>query len=144
MPLLKDEKAFCLTYGDGVGNVNVRGLIDYHNSHGRLATVTAVQQPPRFGQLVLEDDRVAAFTEKPADESGLINGGYFVLSPEVGRYLKDDALVWEREPLQRLAADRQLKAWTHEGYWQPMDTLRDATELQALWDSGKAPWRVWQ
>lgn len=141
--LLRDEKAFCLTYGDGVGDVDIAAGIAFHSAHGRLATVTAVVPPGRFGALERQGDRVAAFTEKPAGDGGMINGGFFVLSPKVLDRIAGDATVWEQEPLKGLAADGELMALDHHGFWQPMDTLRDRDRLQALWDGGRAPWKVW-
>jgi glucose-1-phosphate cytidylyltransferase len=143
MGLLQDEPAFCLTYGDGVGDIDIAALLAFHRGHGRQATVTAVPPAPRFGRLEMEGQRVAAFSEKPQGEGGLINGGFFVLSPAVARHLRDDLTIWERAPLMELAREGELMAWPHRGFWQPMDTLRDKTELEALWASGKAPWKVW-
>ena len=143
MPYLKDEEAFCLTYGDGVGDVNIKGLIGFHKEHGRLATVTAVPPPRRFGQLKIEGDAVADFSEKPQGDGGLINGGFFVLSPKVSRYLDGDATIWEQAPLRGLADDGQLMAYEHKGFWQPMDTIREKQELEDHCASGRAPWKVW-
>jgi glucose-1-phosphate cytidylyltransferase len=143
MKYLGEDETFCLTYGDGVGDVDVAATIDFHRHHGRLASVTAVRPLSRFGQLDLEGDRVAAFVEKPVEEGGWINGGFFVLSRGVERYLGDDSLVWEKEPLERLAAEDQLRAYLHEGFWQPMDTLRDRHHLEEMWANRAAPWRVW-
>jgi glucose-1-phosphate cytidylyltransferase len=143
LPFVEAEKSFCMTYGDGVGDVNVPRLIAFHDAHGKRATVTAVPPPRRFGQLEVTGDRVASFVEKPAGDGGLINGGFFVLSPEVAGYLEGDQTIWEQKPLQRLAAEGQLHAYRHEGFWQPMDTLRDRTELEDLWATGKAPWKLW-
>jgi glucose-1-phosphate cytidylyltransferase len=135
--------AFCLTYGDGVADVDISATIAFHRRHGRLATVTAVYPPRRFGILELEGDRVTSFREKPKGEGGFINGGFFVLSPEIGRYLDGDSTVWEQEPLQALAGDDQLRAFRHEGFFQPMDTVRDKTYLEQLWADGEPPWKVW-
>ena len=143
MPYLRDEEAFCLTYGDGVGDVDIAGQIAFHRAHGRLATVTAVPPPRRFGQLMIEGDAVSDFTEKPAGDGGLINGGFFVLSPNVARYLDGDATVWEQAPLRSLAAEGELMAWEHKGFWQPMDTIRERQQLEDHWASGHAPWKVW-
>ncbi|HXZ14690.1 MAG TPA: glucose-1-phosphate cytidylyltransferase [Roseiarcus sp.] len=143
LPFLGDDKDFCLTYGDGVGDVDVRAAIDLHRKAGRLATVTATQPPGRFGALKIDGDRVAGFQEKPIGDGGWINGGFFVLSPEVGRYIEGDETVWEQEPMQRLAADGELSVYFHRGFWQPMDTLRDKRQLEDLWASGNAPWKVW-
>ena len=141
--LLRQESAFCLTYGDGVGDVDIAGAVAFHHSHGRLATVTAVVPPGRFGALDCVAGRVRAFTEKPAGDGGLINGGFFVLSPAVLDRIADDSTVWEAAPLQSLAAEGQLMAWEHHGFWQPMDTLRDRDQLNALWETGGSPWKVW-
>ena len=143
MPYLRDEEAFCLTYGDGVGDLDIAGQIAFHRAHGRLATVTAVPPPRRFGQLMIEGDAVSDFTEKPAGDGGLINGGFFVLSPNVARYLDGDATVWEQAPLRSLAAEGELMAWEHKGFWQPMDTIRERQQLEDHWASGHAPWKVW-
>ena len=134
---------FCFTYGDGVSDLDVGKLIAFHASSKRIATVTAVRPPGRFGALAIEGERVTEFVEKPAGDGGMINGGYFVLQPEVFRYLRGDADVWEFEPLARLAAEGQLGAYRHEGFWQPMDTLRDKKVLEQLWSTGAAPWKVW-
>jgi len=135
--------AFCLTYGDGVADVDIRATIDFHRSHGRLATVTAVYPPRRFGVLEMQGDRVVGFREKPRGEGGFVNGGFFVLSPEIGRYLEGDETVWEQEPLQQLAEEGQLRGYRHEGFFQPMDTLRDRNYLEQIWSSGAAPWKCW-
>lgn len=140
---LKDEEAFCFTYGDGVSSVDIGETIRYHRSHGKLATVTAVRPPARFGALSLDDDTVRGFVEKPEGEGGFINGGFFVLSPKVIDRVAEDGTVWEQEPLTSLAADGELKAFFHEGFWQPMDTLRDKTHLETLWSSGNPPWKSW-
>ncbi len=143
LPFLGDDKEFLLTYGDGVGDVDIRAAIDLHRREGRLATVTATQPPGRFGSIKYEGHRITGFQEKPMGDGGWINGGYFVLSPEVGRYIEGDATVWEQEPMQRLAADGQLSVYFHPGFWQPMDTLRDKRHLEDLWAAGKAPWKLW-
>lgn len=143
LPLLKDEEAFHLTYGDGVGNVDITALTAFHKAHGKLATVTAVPPPRRFGQLQIEGNAVTDFLEKPIGDGGVINGGFFVLSPKIGQYLDGDDTIWERTPLQRLAQDGQLHAYEHEGFWQPMDTLRERQELEEHWAGGNAPWKVW-
>jgi glucose-1-phosphate cytidylyltransferase len=137
------EEAFCFTYGDGVGNIDVTKQLAYHRSHGRLATLTAVQPPGRFGSLELAGERVTSFVEKPHGDGAWINGGFFVLSPKVIDRIESPATVWEKEPLQTLAADGQLMAYEHGDFWQPMDTLRDKVHLEDLWASGKAPWKVW-
>jgi glucose-1-phosphate cytidylyltransferase len=132
---------FCLTYGDGVADVDITALVEFHRVQGKIATVTAVQPPGRFGALEIDGARVTGFAEKPHGDGGWINGGFFVLSPEVARYLGGgDSMIWERGPLEGLARDGQLSVFQHEGFWQPMDTQRDMRQLQALWDSGDAPW----
>lgn len=141
--LLQEESAFCMTYGDGVGDVDIAGSIAFHRAHGRQATVTAVVPPGRFGALDRIGNRVSAFTEKPAGDGGKINGGFFVLSPAVLSRITGDTTLWEQEPLKGLARDGELMAFEHHGFWQPMDTLRDRDQLQALWDTGVAPWRQW-
>jgi glucose-1-phosphate cytidylyltransferase len=142
-PYLGDE-TFCLTYGDGLSDIDIGAEIRFHQTHGRLATVAAVQPPGRFGILNMgTDSTVTSFEEKPSDEIGWINGGFFVLEPRVIDYIDGDATSWEREPLQAIARDGQLAAFHHTSFWQPCDTLRDKRELEALWASGKAPWRVW-
>jgi len=140
---LDDDEPFCLTYGDGVSNVDIAGLVGFHRAHGLRATLTAAQSPSRFGVLDLDGSSVRSFKEKPRGEEALINGGFFVLQRSVIDLIKDDLTVWEREPLEQLAAQGQLAAFRHEGFWQPMDTLRDKTHLEALWASGHAPWKVW-
>jgi len=144
MPHLKDEEAFCMTYGDGVGNIDVAGGIAFHKSHGKLATVTAVPPQARFGRLDIQGGAVRDFSEKPQGEGGLINGGYFVLSPDVAKYLDDDKTIWERKPLMSLAENDELMAYEHRGFWQPMDTIREKQELEEHWESGNAPWKVWK
>jgi glucose-1-phosphate cytidylyltransferase len=139
MPYLRDEP-FCLTYGDGVADVDIGALVAFHRREGTIATVTAVQPPGRFGALEVDGARVHGFREKPEGDGGWINGGFFVLSPEVERYLDGDATVWEREPLEGLARDGELSVWHHGGFWQPMDTQRDMRQLEAMWESGDAPW----
>jgi glucose-1-phosphate cytidylyltransferase len=137
------DEPFMATYGDGVADIDVTDLVKFHRSHGRLATVTAVRPPARFGCLELEDDAVRSFAEKPQLDTGWINGGFFVFEPGVFDYLADDASVLEKEPLERLAADGQLMAYRHHGFWQPMDTVRDRQVLESLWAGGNAPWKVW-
>lgn len=139
------NETFCLTYGDGVSDVNIRALVDFHRSHGRLATVTAVPSPGRFGILDIDErsGTVARFHEKPDNEMGWINGGFFVVEPSVVDYIDGDDTTWEREPLERLARDGALAAYRHCGFWRPMDTLRDQRELEALWNAGRAPWKCW-
>ena len=143
LPYLGDEE-FCFTYGDGLSDLDISALVEFHRSSGALATVTAVQPPGRFGALDVDDDRVHGFREKPQGDGGWVNGGFFVLSPRVDRYLEGDETVWEHEPLQRLARDGELAAYRHSGFWYAMDTLRDKNHLQELWESGAAPWRVWE
>ena len=143
LPYVADGEAFCLTYGDGVADVNITEAIAQHKAKGLYATVTAVQPPGRFGALRFEDGFVRGFQEKPAGDGGWINGGFFVLSPKVGDFIDGDSTVWEREPMEKLAAESQLNAYFHNGFWQPMDTLRDKCHLEALWSAGKAPWKVW-
>jgi len=142
-PYLAGEDAFCMTYGDGVGDVDIGALIDFHRAHGRQASVTAVAPPGRFGALERDGAAVTAFTEKPRGDGGRINGGFFVLSPQVLDRVPGDTTVWEEAPLQSLAADGQLMAFDHDGFWQPMDTLRDRDTLERLWQGGEAPWRRW-
>jgi glucose-1-phosphate cytidylyltransferase len=141
---LSDVDDFCFTYGDGVADVNVGQLVNYHKSHGCLATITAAQPPARFGALNLDGDAVTSFQEKPQSDGGWINAGFFVLSPKTLDYVEDDATPWEREPLERLAREGNLRAFLHHGFWQPMDTLRDKTQLEELWRAGLAPWKVWK
>ncbi|MFA4964162.1 MAG: glucose-1-phosphate cytidylyltransferase [Thermoleophilia bacterium] len=140
-----DGERFLMTYGDGVADIDLAALIGCHEGHGRLATVTAVQPPGRFGALVLSDDdrAVSSFTEKPRGDGAWMNGGFFVLEPAVLDYICGDGSTFEREPLEGLAADQQLGAYRHPGFWQPMDTLRDKRTLEALWSSGRAPWKIW-
>lgn len=137
------EEDFCFTYGDGVANIDITALIDFHRQQDCIATVTAVQPPGRFGALDIEGDRVRRFEEKPRGDHGATNGGFFVLKPSVGTYLEDDHSVWEQEPVRALAEDGELACYRHNGFWQPMDTLRDRNTLEDLWNSGLAPWRVW-
>lgn len=138
-----EGETFMLTYGDGVGNVDLNALLAFHRRHGRLATVTAVRPPARFGGLAFDGDRVSEFSEKPQAAEGWINGGFFVFEPGVLDYLEGDATILERAPLERLARDGQLHAYRHEGFWQPMDTVRERQLLEQLWAEGKAPWKVW-
>jgi len=140
---INNEEAFCFTYGDGVSNVNITELIAFHKAQKVLATLTATIPPGRFGALDISDSKVNNFHEKPKGDGGMINGGFFVLSPKVIDYLNDDRTVWEQEPLERLATEGQLAAFEHNGFWQPMDTLRDKMYLEELWQSGNPPWRVW-
>jgi len=138
------DETFMLTYGDGVCNLNVARLLDFHRHQGKLATVTAVRPPARFGGIVFDGDLVSHFAEKPQVGEGWINGGFFVLEPKIVDYIADDAMLWEGEPMERLAMERQLAAYRHEAFWQCMDTLRDVRHLENLWASGKAPWKVWE
>jgi glucose-1-phosphate cytidylyltransferase len=140
---VKDEEAFCFTYGDGVSNINITSLMEFHKQQGTLATLSATFPPGRFGALDLHDNKVSSFKEKPKGDGGMINGGFFVLSPKVIDLIPDDDCIWEREPLEKLADSGQLSAFEHEGFWQPMDTLRDKNHLEELWQTGRAPWKVW-
>ena len=138
---LEDE--FCLTYGDGVADIDIGALIAFHRERGALCTVTAVQPPGRFGALEVDADRVTSFEEKRRGDGGWMNGGFFVCSTRVGEYIDGDCTVWEQEPLRRLASDGELRSYRHGGFWQAMDTLRDRNHLEELWQSGHAPWRIW-
>jgi glucose-1-phosphate cytidylyltransferase len=140
---VKDEESFCFTYGDGVSSVDVSASIQFHQQQGTLATMTAVYPPGRFGALDIDQNRVTTFKEKPKGDGGMINGGFFVLSPKVLELLDQDESVWEKEPLEHLAKSRELSAYEHHGFWQPMDTLRDKNYLEELWLAGNAPWKVW-
>jgi glucose-1-phosphate cytidylyltransferase len=140
---LEKEDAFCFTYGDGVADVNISAQIEFHRQHGKLATVTAVQPPGRYGALSMQGTSVTGFVEKPRGDGGLINGGFFVLSPKCLDYIDSDSSSWEADALARLAAEGQLSAFEHNGFWQPMDTLREKNHLEELWKSNAAPWRVW-
>ena len=142
-PYLENERAFCLTYGDSVGDIDVSKLLAFHESHGKLATMTVVHPPGRFGVVGLDGERAIRFQEKPNVESGFINGGFFVLSPRVLEFIEGDRTLWEKEPLERLTERGELAAFRHEGYWLPMDTLREKEQLEAVWTAGKAPWKVW-
>jgi glucose-1-phosphate cytidylyltransferase len=142
-PYIKDEEAFCFTYGDGVSDVNITELVAFHKAQNVRATLTATYPPGRFGALDFDGHKVLSFKEKPQGDGGMINGGFFVLSPEVLNLIDGDKCTWEREPLEALATAGQLAAYQHTGFWQPMDTLRDKTYLEELWQSGKAPWKVW-
>ncbi len=140
---VKDEEAFCLTYGDGVSDLDIGAVIDFHKRHGKTATLTATFPPGRFGALDIQNKQVKRFMEKPKGDGGMINGGFFVLSPSVLKLIKDDRTIWEQEPLMTLAGDGELMAFEHHGFWQPMDTLRDKHYLEELWVSGNAPWKKW-
>jgi glucose-1-phosphate cytidylyltransferase len=144
LPYIKDEEAFCFTYGDGVADINITDLINFHKSHGKQATLTATFPPGRFGALNIEDKQVKRFEEKPKGDGALVNGGFFVLSPKVIERITGDASTWEQEPLKGLAADGELMSFKHDGFWQPMDTLRDKIKLNELLDQNKAPWKVWK
>lgn len=134
---------FCMTYGDGLGSIDLTALVKFHHSHGRLATMTAVQPPGRFGALQLKGTEIQTFLEKPQGDGGWINGGFFVLNPKALKQITSDNTLWEQEPLQNLAKQGELQAFFHSGFWQPMDTLRDKNHLESLWASGKAPWKMW-
>ena len=140
---VKHDQAFCFTYGDGLSNVNISELIQFHNSHGKWATVTAVSPPGRYGALERDGSQVLGFAEKPRGDGGLINGGFFVLSPKCIDLIEGDAMPWESVPMTQLASVGELMAFEHDGFWQPMDTLRDKNLLESLWESGKAPWKTW-
>jgi glucose-1-phosphate cytidylyltransferase len=140
---VKDEESFCFTYGDGLADINISEEIEFHRSHGKLATIAAVQPPGRYGALTMQGAMVQGFTEKPLGDGGFINGGFFVLSPKCLDLITDDKTSWEGDPLIQLAADKQLMAFEHNSFWQPMDTLRDKNMLENLWMSGKAPWKIW-
>ena len=140
---VKDEEAFCLTYGDGLSDVNITKLLAFHKTQKVKATLTGSTPPGRFGALDINGSMVTSFMEKPRGDGAMINGGFFVLSPDVLHYITDDSTKWEREPLERLAQEGNLAAYQHHGFWQPMDTLRDKIYLEELWQSGKAPWKVW-
>ncbi len=141
---IQNEDAFCFTYGDGVGDIDIAETIRFHKSHGKEATLTATYPPGRFGALDIQSRQVRSFKEKPKGDGAMINGGFFVLSPAVLKYIQGDETVWEQEPLMQLAEDDNLMAYEHQGFWQPMDTLRDKNHLEKLWDSGKAPWKTWE
>jgi glucose-1-phosphate cytidylyltransferase len=141
---LKDESEFCFTYGDGVGNIDINKSIEFHKIHGKLATLTATFPPGRFGAIEIENDKIINFKEKPKGDGAMVNGGFFVLSPKVLDLLENDRTIWEEEPLTNLADVGELMAFRHEGFWLPMDTLRDKQKLQELWESGNAPWKFWE
>ncbi len=144
LPYVIDEEAFCFTYGDGVADINISSLIKFHESHGKLATLTATLPPGRFGALNIENNQVKKFEEKPKGDGALINGGYFVLSPKVIDRIESDETVWEQGPLKSLSSDGELMFYKHDGFWQPMDTLRDKIKLNNLLENNKAPWKVWK
>ena len=141
---VKEEEAFCMTYGDGIGNINISDLISFHNQHGKKATLTATRPSARYGALKLgANNLVTHFEEKPKGEGSWINGGFFILHPSVINTIKEDNTIWENEPLNKLASENQLFAFKHDGFWMPMDTLREKNLLNKLWDSGEAPWKTW-
>ncbi len=141
---VEKDDLFCMTYGDGVSNVDIRATLEFHRQHGKLATLVAARPPGRFGALDMSaSGLVRQFKEKPSGDGGMINGGFFLLSPKVLELISGDRIIWEREPMETLAAQGDLVGFTHEGFWQPMDTLRDKTHLEELWASGQAPWKVW-
>ncbi len=143
-PYIEDQESFCFTYGDGLSDVNIGELVDFHKSHGKLATVTAVQPPGRYGALNISDKSlVTSFSEKPRGDGGSINGGFFVISPKAIDYIEGDSTPWEQKPLEKLANESQLHAYFHDGFWQPMDTLREKNMLEELWQQGSAPWKTW-
>jgi glucose-1-phosphate cytidylyltransferase len=145
LPYVEHEEMFCFTYGDGLANVDIAQLIDFHRTQGKLVSLTAVQPVGKFGALqVDEDGTLTSFAEKPRGDGRWVNGGFFVLSPKVGSYLKDDSTVWEREPLETIAREGNISAYKHPGFWQPMDTVHDRAVLESLWSSGSAPWKVWE
>jgi len=140
-----DKKAFMMTYGDGVGNINLAELLKFHKKHGKHSTITAIQPTGRFGALdIAQDNTVSSFFEKPSGDGAWVNGGFFVLEPEIFKYIKGDETTWERDPLEKLGREKQLVAFRHKGFWKPMDTLRDKNELEEMWCKGKAPWKEWQ
>lgn len=141
---LREEDAFCFTYGDGLSDIDISESIRFHKAHGKAATLTATYPPGRFGALEMQQHKVVSFKEKPRGDGAMINGGFFVLSPKVLDYIDGDSTLWEQEPLTDLARDGELMAYEHSGFWQPMDTLRDKHLLEKLWDSGKAPWQIWK
>lgn len=141
---LEPNETFMFTYGDGVADVNLKALLEFHQSHGKLATVTTVRAPERFGRIRFEGDHVTAFYEKPESSEGWINGGFFVLNPKAIDYIRDDSTIWEREPVKKLARDGQLIGYRHSGFWSCMDTLKEKNFLESLWNSGNAPWKIWR
>jgi len=138
-----EDGTFCFTYGDGLSDVNIANLVKFHKDKKRIATITSVQPPGRFGLVDIHEDKISRFTEKPAGDGNWINGGFFVLEPKVFDYIEGDGTIWERDPLEKLASEDQLSAYKHKSFWQPLDTLRDKNYLEKLWISGKAPWKVW-
>ena len=144
LPYIKDEEAFCFTYGDGVSDINIAELINFHKTHGKQATLTSAFPPGRFGALSIEDNKVKRFEEKPKGDGALINAGFFILSPKVIERIDGDNSIWEQEPLRGLAEDGELMSFKHEGFWQPMDTIRDKIKLEGLLEQDKAPWKTWK
>ena len=145
LPFVEDEEMFCFTYGDGLADVNVTALIEFHKQHGKMVSITATQPIGRFGALnINEDGTVLSFAEKPQGDRQWVNGGFLVLSPKVCAYLKDDTTIWEREPMETIALEGNVAAYKHSGFWHPMDTVHDKATLEALWNSGSAPWKVWE
>jgi len=145
LPFVENEEMFCFTYGDGVADVNITELIDFHKQSGKLVSLTAVQPTGKFGALNIDEDgTVLSFAEKPKGDGRWVNGGFLVLSPKVAPYLKDDSTIWEREPLETIAGEGNVAAFKHPGFWQPMDTMHDRAVLEGLWASGNAPWKVWE
>ena len=142
-PYLDRDESFCFTYGDGLSDIHLNELINFHQTKGNLATVTAIKPPGRFGSLTIADDKVTGFVEKPPGDGGWINGGFFVLEPQVLDYIKNDSTIWEREPLEQLAKDGHLNVYKHTGFWSAVDTLRDKNNLEDLWRQEKAPWKKW-
>jgi glucose-1-phosphate cytidylyltransferase len=140
---LSEGEDFCLTYGDGLANIDISKLVAFHKSHGKIATLSAVFPPGRFGALDITENQVTSFYEKPRGDGALINGGFFVLKPNALNYIQDDTTIWEQQPLNNLAYDGELMSFKHEDFWQPMDTLRDKHLLEKLWETGKAPWKLW-
>ena len=140
---IKEEEAFCFTYGDGVADIDISKLIKFHFSHNSKATLSGAYPPGRFGALTLEGDKITSFKEKPKGDGALINAGFFVLSPDVIEYIESDKSIWEQKPLMNLSAEGELMVFRHNGFWQPMDTLRDKNDLNKLWEDGKAPWKTW-
>jgi len=138
-----DDDTFCFTYGDGLSDINIKKLLEFHKTKRKIGTITTVQSPGRFGMLDIQNDIIKKFVEKPAGAGGWINGGFFVLEPKVFDYIQDENTIWEREPMENLAKDNQLNAFKHSSFWQPLDTLRDKNVLEELWNSNKAPWKVW-
>jgi len=145
LPFVKDEEMFCFTYGDGVADIDVKKLIDFHKQHGKLVTLTAVQPTGKFGALAIDEEaNVLSFAEKPKGDGRWVNGGFLVLSPKIAAYLKDDSTIWEREPLETIARQGNVAAYKHPGFWQSMDTVHDRAVLEDLWANGSAPWKVWE